>query len=181
MINKTNSALLIIDMQTKLIPAMHNNQLLLENSAKLLQAINILQVPVISTVQYKKGLGDTLPQLKSLLPNDEFQDIEKFEFSCVKNSTFFEKLQLLDRQKIFVIGAEAHVCVQQTVLDLMDEDYHPIVIADCISSRNQYDKTVAIERMSNYGADITTYEAAVFDLLKTSKADEFKAVSNIVK
>lgn len=88
MINKTNSALLIIDMQTKLIPAMHNNQLLLENSAKLLKAMKILQVPIISTVQYKKGLGDTLPQLKSLLPNDEFQDIEKFEFSCVKNSTF---------------------------------------------------------------------------------------------
>ena len=180
-INKDNSLLLVIDMQEKLLPAMDKKEELLENSAILLEGFQTLKIPVISTVQYKKGLGEITPLLLNLLNNSNSTSIEKFEFSCMKNEIFAEKLQTFDRRKIFVIGIESHICVEQTVLDLIDEDYHPIVIADCISSRNPYDKKIALKRMRDYGADITTYESALFELLVTSKAPEFKTISNFIK
>ncbi len=179
--NRTNTALLVIDMQEKLIPAMYEAEALVDNTVKLISVLNILDIPIISTIQYSKGLGQTVAPIKTLLPKNDFQDIEKDEFSCVKNNIFFEKLDACSRQKILVVGIESHICVQQTVLDLMDEDFHPIVIADCVSSRKQYDKKFALKRMGAYGADITTYESAIFELIGTSKAKEFKEISKIIK
>lgn len=180
-INKENSLLLIIDMQEKILPAMDKKEELLDNSLALLKGFQTLKIPIFSTVQYKKGLGDITPLLLSSLNDAEYAFIEKFEFSCMQNSSFVEELQKFERRKIFVIGIESHVCVEQTVIDLIEEDYHPIVVADCVSSRKPYDKKISLERMRDYGADITTYEAALFELLVTSKAAEFKAISNLIK
>ncbi len=180
-INKENAALLIIDMQEKILPAMTDVEELIDNCMRLVKGCQELNIPVISTVQYRKGLGDIIPQINLLLNGREPEPVEKFEFSCMQNDNFYDFISKLNRNKIIVVGIESHVCVQQTVLDLIHADYHPIVIADCIASRKHYDKRFALERMRDYGADITTHESVLFELLVTSKAPEFKEISNIIK
>ena len=178
-IKKENTALLVIDMQKKLLPAIENSEELIENCKILIKGCKILDIPIIYTEQYRKGLGETSEAISELL--DEINPIEKFEFSCLENAEIKAKLESLGRRYVIVAGIEAHVCVQQTVLDLMDEDFKPIVIANCISSRKAIDKKFALKRLQDYGADVTTYEAILFELLVTSKSPAFKGISEIVK
>lgn len=180
-INRHDVALLVIDMQEKILPAMTDEELLIDNTTRLVKGCKELQIPILTTIQYPKGLGKTVPQISNLLDNEGFHIIEKREFSCMENTDFIKILSELGRNKFIVAGIESHVCVQQTVLDLLDEDYHAIVMADCVASRTHYDKRIALERMRDYGADITTYESILFELLVTSKAPEFKEISYIVK
>lgn len=182
-INKENTVLLVVDMQEKILAAMSNKEQLIENSERLIKAINVLQLPIISTVQNKKGLGATLPIISDILnSNNQHKEFEKFEFSCASNENILNALAELDKKNVIIIGIESHVCVQQTVLDLLDDGgFKPIVIADCISSRKEYDKKFALKAMRDFGAYITTYESIIFELLKTAKSPLFKEISKIVK
>jgi len=178
-IKKENTALLIIDMQEKLLPAIENSEDLIKNCEILIKGCKILGIPIIYSEQYRKGLGETNKIIATQLNN--INPIEKREFSCVENDEIKSKLESLGKRYIIVAGIEAHICVQQTVLDLMDEDFKPIVIANCISSRNNFDKKFALKRLRDYGADITTVEAILFEMLVTSTASEFKQISELVK
>jgi nicotinamidase-related amidase len=178
-VERNLSAGLVIDIQEKLFPHMYKSEELLRRTTILLEGLKVLQVPMVLTEQYPKGLGPTLEPVFGLLENQEVH--EKIAFSCCGDPAFMGHLHSLERPTIIVCGIEAHVCVLQTVLDLIEQDFSPVVVEDCISSRNPEDKRVAIERMRSEGALVSTSESLLFELTKVAGTEEFKAISRLVK
>ena len=178
-IQKEHTSAIIIDIQERLFPHIHDNQFLENNVNILIKGLNILKVPIIVTEQYRKGLGNTV---KSVAENVEsFQPIEKVSFSCCGESRFLKELMLRNSKYVIIAGIEAHVCIMQTVIDLLENGYHPVVIEDCISSRKVNDKRIAMDRMRNEGAIITTYESILLELCREAANDTFRAVSQLIK
>ena len=179
MIVRENAAFVAIDFQEKLMPVMSRTELLEAQTVKLLKGMDALGIPGIVTQQYTKGIGETVPAIAEALGN--FEHVEKVTFSCMATEEFVSRLEALGKKDIIVCGIEAHICVQQTVLQLMEAGYNVYLAVDCISSRSEEDKVWAIARMGEAGANITTYESILYEILRGSKADGFKAVSAIVK
>ncbi|MBQ3390595.1 MAG: hydrolase [Firmicutes bacterium] len=177
-ITRDNCFLVGIDYQERLVPAMSGKEGLLDASARLIRGFEILGLPVLMTQQYPKGLGQTIPAIKEA---GEADYIDKVTFSAWKTDEFVQKVESLGRKAAVVVGIETHVCEQQTVLDMIDAGYTVYVAADCVASRKESDRDIAIRCMEAAGAVITTYEAILFELLVTAKAPEFKAISNLVK
>jgi len=173
------SVALIIDIQEKLFPPMQEPQVLIENCQKLVKGLTVLEVPFILTEQYPKGLGSTIEPVKSLLP--ALKPLEKISFSCCQDKTFNAALALLKRKNVIIAGIEAHVCVMQTVVDLIEQAYLLVVIEDCISSRKSNDKAVAVQRMRQEGAVIATCESILFELCRQAGTEKFKLISKLVK
>jgi nicotinamidase-related amidase len=168
-----NTALVVVDVQEKLMAVMPRREALLAAIQRLLGAAKILEIPVIVTAQYAKGLGPVLPEIGTSF-------IEKKSFSCCSSNEFTRALKDLRRQRVILCGIEAHVCIQQTAIDLM-KDYFVYVAADAISSRHRHDHKVAVERLRDCGAVITTVESAVFELLREAGTDQFKQVLPLFK
>lgn len=171
--------LVAIDFQEKLMPAMAEEKKLVETSAKLIRGAKVMGMPVIATTQYAKGLGSTVAEITEAL--DGVEPIDKTSFSCLANDEFKEKLQALGRKTAIVMGAEAHICVLQTALDLLEEGYNVYVVADCIDSRDPYNKKMAIKRLISQGATVATYEMVLYEAVKGAKEPGFKEISAIVK
>lgn len=180
LIAKESAVLLLIDFQEKLMPSMQNPNELEDAAVRLVKGCRALDVPVMATAQYPKGLGGIIPSIKEAM-GESVCVIEKTSFGCCGQEGFLDALEQQDRNIVLVAGIEAHVCVQQTVLELMEEGYEVYVLADCLSSRKSYDKEIALRRMSDDGAYIITYETALFEMLKNAKEPAFKAISAIVK
>jgi nicotinamidase-related amidase len=178
-IKKENTVAVVIDVQQKLFPLIYENEKITGNITKLIAGLKALGIEIIVTEQYSKGLGHTIPQLQEAI--GEFQHIEKMCFSCYGDDGFIKKLKSTGKKNVIICGIESHVCVLQTVIDLLDADYNPVLIEDCVSSRNPNDKKIAIGRMRKEGAIISTYESILFELLVVSGTEEFKAISKIVK
>lgn len=178
-INKESCTGLVIDIQEKLFPHMEQRDELLRKCLILIEGMKVLGVPVIATEQYPKGLGSTIEPVIQALEN--FKPIEKIAFSCNDEPEFRETLDRMGRNRVIICGIEAHVCVLQTVIDLVESGNIPVVVADCISSRNQEDKRWAIERMLSEGAIITTCESILFELTRVAGTGEFKAISRLIK
>ena len=176
---REKSALLVIDLQERVFPATWEREKLLHNVPILIEGAKILGLPVFVTEQYVKGLGPTIPEFAGLLTGTD--RIEKSSFSCCDEPQFMMALASSGKEYVIVAGIESHVCVLQTVIDLQHSGYHPVVAEDCISSRKPNDKLMAIERMRNEGVIITTYEAILFELLRYSGGETFKAISKLVK
>lgn len=174
MLDKENVVLIVIDFQERMLPHIKNWQDVLKNSVKLIKAFKIFNLPIIYTEQ--KKLGKTVDEVwagKNI--------IEKTTFSCFRERNFIEILNKTKRRKCLVIGIEAHICVLQTVLDLIENGYETYVAIDCIGSRNEEDKEVAVKYMIRYGAVPTTAETAIYEILESSEAPEFKKILEIVK
>jgi nicotinamidase-related amidase len=178
-ITKENTTGLVIDIQERLFPVMADKELLLKNCKILTEGLVVLNIPTIFTQQYSKGLGETLDDIKSLVKN--FSCIEKTTFSCFETGEYADYLKQKKVKNIIICGIEAHVCVLQTAVDLKDAGYNPIVVVDCISSRDLANKAVAVERFCHEGIMITSAESVLFELTRSAKAEEFKAISKIVK
>ena len=178
-IKKDQAAAIIIDIQERLLPHINQWEQVLQNCLKLIDGLQVLSIPMIITQQYTKGLGPTDPSVVNKIP--EFAHIEKNSFSCYGEPLFREKVVSLGRKFIILCGIESHVCVLQTCLDLLEAGYIPVVPEDCVSSRKLSDKTVAIERMRQEGARITTLESILFELTQCAGTDTFKSISKIVK
>ncbi len=176
---KEHSAGLVIDIQERLFPFISENEALTRNSLILVQGLQVLSIPVIVTEQYTKGLGPTIQPLKEVLSG--LQPMEKMAFSCCDDQPFMKQLESLHKKFIIITGIESHVCVLQTTIDLLEKNYIPVVVEDCVSSRRLNDKAMAINRMRRMGAIITTYESVLFELLRYSGTEEFKAISKLVK
>ena len=176
---KEKTAALIIDFQERLFPFIHENELLTKNACILIEGLKVLGVPIFVTEQYVKGLGPTVVPIALTL--EGIERIEKASFSCCDEPRVMVGIVSTSRTNIIIAGIESHVCVQQTVIDLIENGYHPVVIEDCISSRKINDKKMAVERMRRAGATITTYESILFELLRYSGTDQFKAISKLVK
>jgi nicotinamidase-related amidase len=178
-ISREKSAGLVIDIQERLFPFIYENAQVLENTTTLIMGLKAVGIPILVTQQYTKGLGSTLPQLKEALGTEKF--IEKMAFSCCDDVAFMEELRLLGSRFVIVAGIESHVCVLQTTIDLLENNFLPVVVEDCISSRKLNDKMMAVARMRSEGAIITTYESLLFEVLRYSGTPEFREISKLVK
>ncbi|MCF8226980.1 MAG: hydrolase [Bacteroidales bacterium] len=176
---KEQSIGLLIDLQERLFPHIHDNDQLLRNISILLDGFEILSVPLIVTEQYRKGLGETHVSIRRNI--DNFNPLEKMVFSCCEDKYFMQELENSGKKYVIIAGIEAHVCVLQTTVDLVASGYQPVVVEDCISSRKSNDKVVALKRMIQEGALITTYESVLFELARISGTEVFKSISRLVK
>jgi len=175
-----NSCLILIDMQEKLQKAMSNVSKCIASQELLLKAASILEIDCLVTEQYPAGLGNTINELKCVLPENT-TIIEKTSFSCCGESNFRTALKAKSRRTLIVCGIEAHVCVQQTVLDLLADGYEVVIPADALTSRNNDNYKLALESMRQAGAFITSAEAVIFMLLRDAKHPDFRTISKLIK
>jgi nicotinamidase-related amidase len=175
-----NCQLVIIDMQTRLITAMLQEPLktTIKNASILAQAASLLEVPVIVTEQYPKGLGNTVPELLAVIPKNNA--VDKTVFSCVAEPKFSRQLTT-DRSQLVLAGMEAHICVIQTALDLLSAGKQVFVAEDAIISRDPANKANALARMREAGCIISNTESIVFEWLGKAEGDAFKAISKLIR
>lgn len=178
-INREDTIAVFIDFQEKLMPAMYRREELEDKVCRLAEGLKVLGIPHIVTQQYTKGIGETVLSVAAAI--GEFEPIDKTTFSCMSHVDFVNQLEIASRPNVVVCGIEAHICLQQTVEQLLAEGYRVYVPVDCCSSRSQNDLLWATERMEKAGAVMTTYESVLYELLKDSKAEGFREISKIVK
>lgn len=176
---KENTIGLVIDIQERLVPVMEENELLVGNCSKLIQGLQVLGLPLLVTQQYTKGLGETVNEIKSV--TNDFQYIEKKDFSCYDEAVFAEKLALSGAKNVIVCGIESHVCVLQTAIDLKEAGYTPVVVMDCVSSRSFDNVDLAMERFRYEGIMMTSMESILFELTRSASAPGFREISKLVK
>jgi nicotinamidase-related amidase len=179
MLTTDNTVLVIIDIQEKLFRVMHDKERLLQNVQKLVKGVKVLEIPVILTEQYPAGLGPTLPEISQLLPG--VKPVEKVCFSGCDEGRFLQELESLHRKQVLIAGIEAHICVYQTAMDLLNRGYEIQVVADCVTSREVENKEVCLTRLNSAGVSLTTTEMALFEMLKVGRGEKFKQISNIIK
>lgn len=175
LLDAEQSCLLLIDMQTKLLPAIHEQQQLTANCVWLLKLAQECGVPIIATEQYPTGLGPTIAELKAIIPEENF--MSKTVFSCAADKNCLAKINLAEKPQIILLGIEAHVCVLQTALELKALNKEVFIISDAISSRNLLDKKLALKRMRAAGIHIVSKEMVFFEWLRDSKHSKFKELS----
>ncbi len=189
-IKREDVVLVVVDFQGKLLPAVRKREELEETMVRLIQGCRVLGTDIIVTEQYPKGLGRTVPAIDAALteplfegevPAAQYTPIEKTAFSAMRDAAFVEKLQAIGKKTVLLCGIEAHICTQQLCMDLLEEGYNVFVIEDGISSRSKHNKKVACTRMTAAGAVLTTYEAALYEMLERKDSPAFKMISKIVK
>jgi isochorismate hydrolase len=178
-IHRQNTTGLIVDIQERLFPVMWEKNQLLKNCQILVQGWACLNIPVLITQQYTKGLGETVEGIKSFIP--EFKHIEKRDFSCCDEPAVIERLRSLNAVNVVICGIESHVCVLQTAIDLKEAGFNPVVVMDAVSSRNALSIEMARERLRFEHIMMASVESILFELTRSSASPEFKAISALVK
>lgn len=178
-LKRKNTALLVIDIQERILPVILEHERVVENTLKLINGFKILNLPIYYTEQYPKGLGPTEAKIKSALEKTEA--IQKMTFSCSGAGNLFDDLKKMEIEQVVVCGIESHVCVMQTVLDLLAVNFQVHVVSNAVSSRRKFDYEIALRRMENNGAELTLTESSLFELLNVCGTDEFKSISKLVK
>lgn len=178
-LTREKTALLVIDIQEKIVRVMISPENLIQNTIKLIEGFNVLGSPIFITEQYPKGLGETEKTIKDVLKGAV--PIQKMSFSCLGADNLFGLLEYKRIKQVVLAGIETHVCVQQTALDLIANGFQVSLAADACSSRKEQDYKIALNRMQAAGVIITTTETILFELLKVCGTDEFKQISKIVK
>lgn len=174
-----HTALLVVDLQEKLLPAIHEHEQVVQQCSRLIDAANALGLPVLVTEQYKKGLGDTVPTIRERL-GEARCCLEKLKFSaCIEPVR--EILQREQIRTVIVCGVETHVCVLQTCLDLAEMGLVAAVAVDATGSRRPLDRDTAITRMTQAGVVPVTIESAIFDMVREAGTERFKSILPIVK
>lgn len=169
------SCLLVVDFQERLVPALYQSEQIIKHGAWLIQIAQRLQVPILVSEQYPKGLGPTVAAIRALLPADVF--IEKTHFSCAAELDCMRRIDLLGRDQVILVGAEAHVCVLQTALGLRLTGKEIYLVADVVSSRSPRDVELALERMRAEGVHIVSREMVAFEWLHQAGTDQFRSIS----
>ena len=177
LMSRHDTALLVVDVQEKLLPLIPGQAPMVWNVRRLIDGAKLLGLPVLATEQYPKGLGHTPPELAQRLGTIP----EKLTFSCGECGELFEGLPERGVHRVLVCGIETHVCVQQTVFDLLAAGLRVYVAADAVAARGQIDHDTALRRMDSAGATLTTTEAALFEWCATAAAPEFKEISKLVQ
>ena len=180
-LNRDRTMLLVIDVQTRLLPHIQRHEHVVAATAALLETARVLELPAMVTVQYVKGLGPMHETLTQLCSQQDIDPLEKMAFSVCRDERCRAQLDWMGRDQVIVAGIEGHVCVQQTVLDLLNMKLTPFVCADAVSSRRMGDVETALTRMRQAGAVITTTEAVLFELCGLSGTPEFKELLAVVK
>jgi nicotinamidase-related amidase len=174
-------ALIVVDIQEKLLPPIWEKERLVRNAQLLIRLAGILKIPTLVTTQYQKGLGNTVPEISSLLP--ETPSIDKLMFSCFGSDAFCSLLKRLPgrRTTTLLCGMEAHICVMQTALGALREGYLVHVASDAVSSRTELNWRIGLERMRAAGAILSSTEMMIYELLRSSGAPAFKELLPYLK
>jgi nicotinamidase-related amidase len=182
-LERNRAVLVIIDVQERLMPVIHDRFAVEANLERLVRGCHILRVPVIVTEQYVKGLGGTVEPIRRALEETcGYRPIEKNCFSAQGCDAFSAQLQALDRDQVLLAGVESHVCVYQTGRDLLATGRNSVtLIADATSSRTERNRDIALSRLIAGGAKLSSTEMALFELLEVSATEEFRAISRLVK
>jgi len=179
LLNKYNTGLIVIDVQEKLLPVIHNNQELVDNCVKLINGFKALELPVFVTEQYPEGIGRTVEPIRNALGDISVK--EKMTFSCMGIEGFTLELRKAKIEYLVLCGIETHVCLWQSSMDFLNDGFDVIVASDCVSSRKEYDKITALSRMAQNGVQVASTEMILFELLERSGDDEFKKILSIIK
>lgn len=175
------ACVLVIDIQAKLLPLIRGHTSLVAAVRKLLAGAKQFELPVLVTEQYVKGLGRTVPEVAESLTGLACTTVEKPTFSACGERGVRDAMQAIDRPQVIVVGIEAHVCVQQTALDLRIMDYDVFVCADGVGSRGRLDYEMALGRMRQAGIVVTTVESVLFELCNRCDTPRFKAMLEVIK
>jgi nicotinamidase-related amidase len=174
-------ALIVVDIQKKLLPPIFEKERLVRNSQLLIRLAGILKIPTLMSTQYAKGLGETVPEISSLLPGH--QAVDKQMFSCFGSDVFCSLLKRLpgNRNTVLLCGMESHICVMQTALGALRDGYLVHVASDAVSSRTEWNWKIGLERMRAAGAIISSTEMIIYELLRSSGAPAFKEMLQYLK
>ena len=174
-------ALIVVDIQQKLLPPIFHKETLVRNSQLLVRLAKILSIPIMMTTQYSRGLGATVPEVASLLP--EITAIDKLEFGCFGSDAFRAGLRALpgSRNTLLLCGMEAHICVMQTALGALNDGYLVHVASDAVSSRAEWNWRIGLDRMREAGAVISSTEMMMYELLRCSGTAQFKEMLSYLK
>ena len=179
MLNVDDTVLLIIDVQDRLVGMLKNSDEIVKNNTILAKTANVLGVPTIVTEQYPQGLGSTVSEIREYANPDN--TYEKTSFSALDEECVKAKLKELNPKNIILTGIESHICVYQTALALLEEGYRVYVVKNAVSGRKSKDYKTSLELMRDFGAKLTCVETVLFELLKTSKHQNFKEIQALIK
>jgi nicotinamidase-related amidase len=179
MLDIQQCCLTVVDVQGKLAQLMHGREALFKNIQILIKAAKILEIPILWCQQCPDALGPTVPEIAQLLEDNE--PINKAAFSCCGDEQFNIRLKDLARNQVLLCGIETHVCIYQTAVDLLRQDFHVEVIADAVSSRAIENKQIAINRLAAEGVKISCTETVLFELLKTAEHPQFRQIAKLIK
>ncbi len=181
-LDRNNAVLVIIDVQERMMPVIDRAAEVVKNIERLIRGCHILGLPIVATEQYTKGLGRTVEDVhRALDESGGYKPIEKSCFSAHGCAGFEAELNALDRTQVLLAGVETHICVYQTAMDLLRDEYDVTIVADAVSSRTAQNKVIALDRLTSEGARLSSTEMALFELLVEADTDEFRAVSKLVK
>ncbi len=174
-------ALIVIDIQEKLLIPIFEKERLVRNAQLLIRLAGILKIPVIAAAQYRKGLGDIVPEIASVLPDPA--PIDKMEFNCFGTDRFCSVIKHLPgkRNTLLLCGMESHICVTQTALGALERGYLVHVASDAVSSRSEWNWKIGLDRMKAAGAVISSAEMMMYELLRQSGTAEFKEMLQYLK
>ncbi len=179
MLKVENTALILIDVQGKLASLMHEKEELFRNLEILIRGVEALELPILWLEQYPQGLGPTVPEIARLM--GDRKPVEKTCFSACGSDEFRQQLQNSGRRQLLVAGIETHICVYQTARHLLDEGNHVEVVGDAVSSRTAQSKALGLDKMTRAGAQVTSVEMALFELLEEAGTPQFKTIARLVK
>tara|TARA_Y100000589_G_C27154059_1_gene630079 strand:- start:1098 stop:1646 length:549 start_codon:yes stop_codon:yes gene_type:complete len=181
LLDASDSLILFIDFQEKLFPKITGYKEILNCSLKIIEVAKVLNIPIILSEQYPKGLGNTVKSIKSKLRESNFKFFEKTTFSCLANIEIRNYLKEQEKKQIIVCGIETHICVLQTVNDLLKIGKKVFIINEAVGSRNEESKKIGINRNKKIGATLINFEMLLFELIRDSKHQKFKELSSLVK
>ena len=179
MLYSENSVLCVIDIQQRLLPHIDGNEHVVKNSNILIQSAKLLEIPILLTEQYPKGLGPTVPEIQSAC--DGIKTIEKTVFGCYDCEGFQQAFESLNRSNLVLCGIETHVCVLQTALAAMKDCVEVAIVADAVGSRAQKNHEFGLQRARQHGADIASTEMVVLEWLRDAAHPKFKEISGLIK
>lgn len=183
LINADDTAVVVIDMQEKLLPVIEDGPALIDSVARFLQGARLLSIPVYCTEQYPEGLGKTIGTLDfgTTEASDQPCVFEKKMFSFRESTELMTELKRCKAYNLVIVGIEAHICVLQSALDAVAQGFNVFVCTDAIGSRREHDRSVALRRLEASGVTLTTVETALFELCETANHPQFKSISKLVK
>ncbi|MGI9275194.1 MAG: hydrolase [Endozoicomonas sp.] len=179
MLIKENSVLVVVDVQGRLATLMHEAETLSKHLVAMVKGARELSLPILWVEQIPEKLGPTVPELTKEL--EGLQPISKKTFSCYRNQEFVDALQATGRHQVLVVGIEAHICVYQTARHLHEAGFEVELVVDAVSSRTLENKNIALEKLSSCGVSLTSVEMALFELMETAEAPEFRTVAGFIK
>jgi len=174
-----NTLLVVIDVQGNLARLVAESESTIQAIEKLVQGAKLLDIPVLLTAQVPEKIGHTIPEIAGLLP--EQTDLPRVHFSIWQDAAVQEAICSSERQQVLLCGFEAHICLYQSSLDLLAEGYEVYLAADAVSSRNPYNKSIALQELAKQGVHLTTVEMALFSLLRSAQHPAFKSISRLIK